>query len=399
MKPEESKPNNSDIPIPDEGVRYSVKADMAKEGYDPEKLTVDEMIDWLIAKYGKVKQGENPARDVAVPKKTTVPAPQSKPIPASKPPALNLPTLITEADDTTKQRQTQYPRDTDSYSKTRSTLSKRAVALIMAFAVTVLAIALYFIKFYPLSEVPFKKDEKLTRIAALDSKVLVYPGPSLSSGNPVTELNTDDYSSMTFLGECKKDSDKENSTYLWYKVSCHNKTGWVRSDFVEVRSSAHDQLIALQKKNDDDLKQLTEENQELQDEIDQLLDENEGLLDEIDSLNDKNSQLIAENKELSSNVNNHIVSSPSSVQSSNPQIVTPTTRSNSYLFSGQSSNDSLYKVEHDPMRRVWVTREGTKYHYANCPTLENSSSKHVVTLQDALKDGRQPCSLCHEGRR
>ncbi len=58
-------------------IRYSVKADMAKEGYDPEKISADEMIDWLIDKYGKVKQGENPARDVAVPKKTAANRPVS----------------------------------------------------------------------------------------------------------------------------------------------------------------------------------------------------------------------------------------------------------------------------------------------------------------------------------
>lgn len=39
-------------------VRYSVKSDMAKEGYDPEKISVDDMWNWLFDKYGKAERGE-----------------------------------------------------------------------------------------------------------------------------------------------------------------------------------------------------------------------------------------------------------------------------------------------------------------------------------------------------
>lgn len=67
--------------------------------------------------------------------------------------------------------------------------------------------------------------------------------------------------------------------------------------------------------------------------------------------------------------------------------------------SGYDEYKKLYNYEHDPSRQVWVTNDGNKYHYENCPTLINSSSKHIEMLQYALKDGCQPCSVCHEGRR
>lgn len=204
---------------------------------------------------------------------------------------------IMSKDDTTKQHQEQSACDHVEYTDVHSSWSKIIIVLVTVLAVVAFAFAFCFIKVFPKNTVPFKEGEKLTRIATIDSKVFVCPGPSFTSGDPVAELNVDDYSSLTYLGKCKKDANKKNSSYLWYKVSFRNKTGWVRSDFVEVRSSAHDKLISVQKKNDDDIQQLTNENQGLYDKINQLRDENQ-------ELRSQNRQLTDRIKELRSKVNN-----------------------------------------------------------------------------------------------
>jgi len=42
---------------------------------------------------------------------------------------------------------------------------------------------------------------------------------------------------------------------------------------------------------------------------------------------------------------------------------------------------------------VYVTRTGKKYHEAGCSHLSKSSVP--VTLEQALLEGREPCSRCH----
>ncbi len=44
---------------------------------------------------------------------------------------------------------------------------------------------------------------------------------------------------------------------------------------------------------------------------------------------------------------------------------------------------------------VWVTPSGTKYHEKDCPTLKNSKNLRSITLEDALKRGLEPCSICN----
>lgn len=50
---------------------------------------------------------------------------------------------------------------------------------------------------------------------------------------------------------------------------------------------------------------------------------------------------------------------------------------------------SSYTDEHV----VYVTRSGEKYHEAGCSYLSESSIP--VTLEQALLEGREPCSRCH----
>lgn len=42
---------------------------------------------------------------------------------------------------------------------------------------------------------------------------------------------------------------------------------------------------------------------------------------------------------------------------------------------------------------VWVGDTGTKYHVKGCRTLKGKG--HQITLEQALKEGRQPCKVCH----
>jgi hypothetical protein len=42
---------------------------------------------------------------------------------------------------------------------------------------------------------------------------------------------------------------------------------------------------------------------------------------------------------------------------------------------------------------VYITRTGKKYHLKNCRTLRNP--KIPVKLKDAVKDGYEPCKICH----
>ena len=46
-------------------------------------------------------------------------------------------------------------------------------------------------------------------------------------------------------------------------------------------------------------------------------------------------------------------------------------------------------------RVVYVTKFGEKYHEAGCSHLSDSSIP--VTLQQALQEGKEPCSRCHKG--
>lgn len=42
---------------------------------------------------------------------------------------------------------------------------------------------------------------------------------------------------------------------------------------------------------------------------------------------------------------------------------------------------------------VYVSQSGTKYHTADCPFFAKSFTP--VTLDQALQEGREPCSRCH----
>lgn len=44
---------------------------------------------------------------------------------------------------------------------------------------------------------------------------------------------------------------------------------------------------------------------------------------------------------------------------------------------------------------VYVTESGTKYHKEGCPYLK--SSKIMVSLEQAVMEGKQPCSRCFGG--
>jgi endonuclease G len=50
---------------------------------------------------------------------------------------------------------------------------------------------------------------------------------------------------------------------------------------------------------------------------------------------------------------------------------------------------SAYSSEHI----VYVTRTGKKYHEAGCSYLSDSSIP--ITLEQALLEGKEPCSRCH----
>jgi hypothetical protein len=50
---------------------------------------------------------------------------------------------------------------------------------------------------------------------------------------------------------------------------------------------------------------------------------------------------------------------------------------------------SAYTSEHI----VYVTRTGKKYHEAGCSYLSDSSIP--ITLEQALLEGKEPCSRCH----
>jgi hypothetical protein len=43
---------------------------------------------------------------------------------------------------------------------------------------------------------------------------------------------------------------------------------------------------------------------------------------------------------------------------------------------------------------VYVTKSGTKYHKDGCPYLK--SSKIMISLEQAVMEGRQPCSGCFD---
>jgi hypothetical protein len=42
---------------------------------------------------------------------------------------------------------------------------------------------------------------------------------------------------------------------------------------------------------------------------------------------------------------------------------------------------------------VYITPNGTKYHTADCPLFGESFMP--ITLEQAIQESRQPCSLCH----
>ncbi len=44
---------------------------------------------------------------------------------------------------------------------------------------------------------------------------------------------------------------------------------------------------------------------------------------------------------------------------------------------------------------VYVTKSGKKYHKENCPYLK--STKIMVSLEQALMEGKKPCSKCFGG--
>ncbi len=66
---------------------------------------------------------------------------------------------------------------------------------------------------------------------------------------------------------------------------------------------------------------------------------------------------------------------------------------------GYADYEKLYNFEHDPMRQVYFTTLGDKYHYEDCPTIANSTSVQHCILEYALDRNLQPCAVCHEGRR
>jgi hypothetical protein len=53
--------------------------------------------------------------------------------------------------------------------------------------------------------------------------------------------------------------------------------------------------------------------------------------------------------------------------------------------------ESYYKNE----EIVYVTKRGKKYHKEGCPYLK--SSKMMVSLEQALMEGKEPCSRCFGG--
>ena len=55
------------------------------------------------------------------------------------------------------------------------------------------------------------------------------------------------------------------------------------------------------------------------------------------------------------------------------------------------SPENLSNYTDDPI--VYVTKAGEKYHEAGCSHLSDSS--FPVTLEQALQEGKEPCSRCH----
>ncbi|AEJ18730.1 thermonuclease family protein [Gracilinema caldarium] len=54
------------------------------------------------------------------------------------------------------------------------------------------------------------------------------------------------------------------------------------------------------------------------------------------------------------------------------------------------------QVSQDPSKIVvFRTPAGKKYHQKDCPTLQNSKTVTAITLEEALKQALEPCTVCH----
>ncbi len=60
---------------------------------------------------------------------------------------------------------------------------------------------------------------------------------------------------------------------------------------------------------------------------------------------------------------------------------------------GSSPTEPTKIIVPDSDDIVYVSQSGAKYHTADCPFVDDSFIP--VTLEQALQEGKQPCSRCH----
>lgn len=71
---------------------------------------------------------------------------------------------------------------------------------------------------------------------------------------------------------------------------------------------------------------------------------------------------------------------------------TKKTTTNNISSNKETSNTSKNTTKNNS-KMVWVGETGSKYHNEGCRTLKGKG--HQITLDQAKKEGRQPCKVCH----
>lgn len=135
--------------------------------------------------------------------------------------------------------------------------------------------------------------------------------------------------------------------------------------------SSTQQVDEIEKLNSQ-ITKLDEEKQELNTKITKLEEEKKKLNDQISKLEDKQPGT-SETESTSS--------STSAKNNSSSTKATSSTTNNS-----SSASDSKSEM-------VWVGNSGTKYHTQSCRTLKGNG--YQISLNQALKEGRQACKVCH----
>ncbi|MCI8655402.1 MAG: hypothetical protein HFJ48_06010 [Clostridia bacterium] len=110
----------------------------------------------------------------------------------------------------------------------------------------------------------------------------------------------------------------------------------------------------------------------------------------INNSNNTNNSSTQNIKASSNNKTNNTTTTKTNTNKTNNK---EKTNSNNSKTTTSTTNKSNVTVNNNNSDMVWVGKTGNKYHRQSCRTLKGKG--HQITLQQALKEGRQACKVCH----